>query len=118
MFHEFDAFSMSSGWTSIDGGTGGITFDSDTVAAGHVLIVGSTTGAAKTIGFRIDFLAENDNGTYAVVQQSVTSLDTEDTSFNAQLAIASDKLVAQVTDAADTSSMKWTAFWQIAQHTF
>ena len=118
MFHEFDTITMSSGWTSIDGGTGGITFDSNTVAAGHVLIVGSTTGAALTIGFRIDFLAENDNGTYAVVQQSVTSLDTEDTSFNAQLAIASDKLVAQVTDAAVTSSMRWTAFWQIAQHTF
>ena len=118
MFHEFDTLTMTSSFQSIDGGTGGITFDSDTVAAGHVLIVGSTTGAALTIGFRIDFLAENDGGTYAVVQQSVTSLDTEDTSFNAQLAIASDKLVAQVLDAAVTSSMKWTAFWQIAQHTF
>jgi len=60
----------------------------------------------------------HDGGTYAVVQSSVTSLDTEDTSFNAQVTIDSNKLVAQVTDAADTSAMKWTAFWQIAQHTF
>ena len=119
MFHEFDTLTITNSWLTIDGGTGGITFDSDTVAAGHVLIVGSTTGAAKTIGFRIDFLAENDGGTYAVVQQSVTSLDSEDTSFNAQLAIASDKLVAQVTDSDNPSiSMKWTAFWQLAQHTF
>jgi len=41
MFHEFDSITMSSSWASIDGGTGGITFDNDTVAAGHVLIVGS-----------------------------------------------------------------------------
>ena len=117
MFHEFDTLTMTSSFQSINGGTGGISFDSDTVAAGHVLIVGSTSGAALTIGFRIDFLAENDNGSYSVIQQSVTSLDTSDTSFNAQVAIDT-LLVAQVLDDAVTSSMKWTAFWQIAQHTF
>ena len=118
MFHEFDTITMSSSWASIDGGTGGITFDSDTVAVGHVLIVGSTTGAARSIGFRIDFLAENDGGSYSVVQSSVTSLDSEDTSFNAQVTIDGSKLVAQVTDAAVTDAMRWTAFWQLAQHTF
>jgi len=117
MFHEFEQLTMSGSFQTIKGGTGGITFVNDTVAAGHVLLVGSTTGADLVIGFRIDFLAENDNGSYAVIQQSVTSLDTSDTSFNAQVAIDT-VLVAQVLDDAVTSSMKWTAFWQIVQHTF
>jgi len=118
MFHELDTLTMSGSWQSINGGTGGITFDSDTVACGQVMIVGSTSGAALTIGFVIDFLAENDGGTYSVIQTNVTSLDTSDTSFNAQVAIDSNTVVAQVTDDSVTSSMKWSAFWKLVQHTF
>ena len=69
-----------------------------------------------TIGFKIDWLAENDGGTYAIVQQSLTSLDSEDTSINAQMAISSDKIVAQVTDAAITTTMSWSVCTTLVQH--
>ena len=116
--HTFDTLTMSGSMQSIDSGTGGISFDSDTVACGTVRIVGSTTGAALTQGFIIEFLVENDGGTESIIQQTVRSYDSEDTSFNAQVAIVSDKLVAQVTDDSVTSSMRWSAYWTFVQHTF
>ena len=109
---------MSSSWQSIDSGTGGISFDNDTVACGTVRIVGSTSGAALTQGFIIEFLVENDGGTESIIQQTVRSYDSEDTSFNAQVAIVSDNLVAQVTDDSVTSSMRWSAYWTFVQQTF
>ena len=116
--HTFDTLTMSSSWQSIDSGTGGISFDSDTVACGTVRIVGSTSGAALTQGFIIEFLVENDGGTESIIQQTVRSYDSEDTSFNAQVAIVSDNLVAQVTDDSVTSSMRWSAYWTFVQQTF
>mgnify|MGYP003113892276 FL=1 len=116
--HTFDTLTMSSSWQSIDSGTGGISFDNDTVACGTVRIVGSTSGAALTQGFIIEFLVENDGGTESIIQQTVRSYDSEDTSFNAQVAIVSDKLVAQVTDDSVTSSMRWSAYWTFVQQTF
>ena len=119
MFHEFDTLTMSSSWQNIDGGTGGITFDSDTVVCGQVIIVGSITGAATTAGYIIDFLAKNDGGTYSVVAQADQPVIHEsDANLNAQVAISSNKLVAQVTDSSSTNSMRWTAFFKLAQHTF
>ena len=119
MFHEFDTLTMSSSWQSIDGGTGGITFENDTVACGQVIIVGSITGAGTCAGYIIDFLAKNDGGTYSVVAQGDQPVIHEsDANLNAQVAIDSNKLVAQVTDSSSTNSMKWTAFWKLAQHTF
>ena len=116
--HTFDTLTMSSSWQSIDSGTGGISFDNDTVACGTVRIVGSTSGAALTQGFIIEFLVENDGGTESIIQQTVRSYDSEDTSFNAQVAIVSDNLVAQVTDDSVTSSMRWSAYWTFVQQTF
>ena len=119
MFHEFDTLTMSSSWQNIDGGTGGITFDSDTVVCGQVIIVGSITGAATTAGYIIDFLAKNDGGSYSVVAQADQPVIHEsDANLNAQVAISSNKLVAQVTDSSDTNTMRWTAFFKLAQHTF
>jgi hypothetical protein len=115
-FHEYDRHAISSSWQNIDALQGGITLPSDGVAMGTTLIVGSSTGAALTIGFKIDWLAENDGGTYAIVQQSLTSLDSEDTSINAQMAISSDKIVAQVTDAAITTTMQWSVSTTLVQH--
>ena len=118
--HTFDSLTMSASWQSIDSGTGGITFDSDTVACGTVHIVGSTTGAAKTIGYIIEFICENDGGTYAIVGTPVVRThETEDTDLNAQVAIDSNTLVAQVIDSgANAGTMRWSAFWTIVQHTF
>ena len=116
MFHDYDRHAISSSWQNIDSLQGGITLPSDGVACGTTLIVGSTTGAALTIGFKIDWLAENDGGTYAIVQQALTSLDSEDTSIDAQMAISSDKIVAQVTDAAITTTMQWSVSTTLVQH--
>ena len=118
--HTFDSLTMSASWQSIDLGTGGITFGSDTVACGTVHIVGSTTGAAKTIGYIIEFICENDGGTYAIVGTPVVRThETEDTDLNAQVAIDSNTLVAQVIDSgANAGTMRWSAFWTIVQHTF
>ena len=116
MFHDYDRHAISSSWQNIDSLQGGLTLPSDGVAMGTTLIVGSSTGAALTIGFKIDWLAENDGGTYAIVQQSLTSLDSEDTSINAQMAISSDKIVAQVTDAAITTTMQWSVSHTLVQH--
>ena len=115
-FHDFDRHAISSSWQNIDSKQGGITLPSDGVACGTTWIVGSSTGAALTIGFKIDWLAENDGGTYAIVQQTLTSLDSEDTSINAQMAISSDKIVAQVTDAAITTTMAWSVSHHLVQH--
>jgi hypothetical protein len=116
MFHDYDTHDISGSWQNIDSLQGGITLPSDGVACGTTWIVGSTTGAALTIGFKIDWLAENDGGTYAIVQQALTSLDSEDTSINAQMAISSDKIVAQVTDAAITSTFHWSVSTTLVQH--
>ena len=119
MFHEFDTLTMTTGWQNIDGGTGGITFDSDTVVCGQVIIVGSITGAATSAGYIIDFLAKNDAGSYSIVAQGDQPVIHEsDANLNAQVAIDSGKLYAQVTDSSSTNSMRWTAFFKIAQHTF
>ena len=118
MAHEYDTLTMSGTYQSIDGGTGGITMDPDSVATGTVMVVGSTSGAALTIGYHIHFLIENDGGTEAVVEQSQITKESEDTSFECQIAAVSDKFVVQVRDAAVTSVMKWTCFWQWAQQTF
>ena len=119
MFHELDTLTMSSSWQSINGGTGGITFESDTVACGQVIIVGSITGAGTCAGYIIDFLAKNDGGTYSVVAQADQPVIHEsDANLNAQIAIDSNTLVAQVTDSSSTNSMKWSAFWKLVQHTF
>ncbi len=117
-FHDFDRHAISSSWQNIDAKQGGITLPSDGVACGTTWIVGSSTGAALTIGFKIDWLAENDGGTYAIVQQTLTSLDSEDTSINAQMAISSDKIVAQVTDAAITTTMAWSVSTHLVQHNY
>jgi len=118
--HKIDSFAMTSSMQSINSSTtgGGIPFDSDSVACGTVRIVGSKAGAAKTIGFIIEFLVENDGGTEAIIQQTVRSYDTEDTSFNAQVAIVSSLLYAQVLDDADTDTMRWSTYWTFVQHTF
>tara|TARA_R100000664_G_scaffold2996_1_gene7048 strand:+ start:14265 stop:16922 length:2658 start_codon:yes stop_codon:yes gene_type:complete len=117
-FHDFDRHAISSSWQNIDSKQGGITLPSDGVACGTTWIVGSSTGAALTIGFKIDWLAENDGGTYAIIQQNKTALDSEDTSIDAQMAISSDKIVAQVTDAAITTTMAWSVSTHLVQHNF
>ena len=118
MFHNTETFAMSSSWQDIDSLGSYITLPRDSVASGYCLFVGSTAGAAVSMGFRVDFVFENDGGVYSIVQQSTTSLDTEDTTSNAQVAITSDKLVAQVTDSSGTSTTRWSVFFQFVQHTY
>jgi trimeric autotransporter adhesin len=119
MFHNAELLTMSTSWQNIDVlAKDAITFDSDSVAMGSCMFVGSTSGAAVSVGFKIDFVAENDGGVYSVIQQSKTSLDTQGTSLDAQIAISSNVLVAQVTDSAGTATMQWSVFFQFVQHTY
>ena len=109
---------MSSSWQDIDSLGSYITLPADSVGSGYCLFVGSTAGAAVSLGFRVDFLFENDGGTYDVIQQSTTSLDTQDTTTDARVEISSNKLVAQVTDSSGTVSTRWSVFFQFVQHTY
>ena len=118
-FHTFDDLTMSSSWQSLSSGTGGVEFDADSVACGSVLVVGSTAGAAVTVGYIVEFIAENDGGTYAIVGTPVVRThETEDTSLDCQVAVSSSKLYIQVTDSASTPAMRWSAHWHIVQHTY
>jgi len=121
-FHTFDDITMSSSWQNLatgSGTSGGITFDDDTVVCGNIVVVGSTTGAAVTVGYIIEFIAENDGGTYAIVGTPVVRThETEDTSLNCQVAVSSSKLYVQVTDSASTPTMRWSAHWHLVQHTY
>ena len=60
MFHNNDTFAMSSSWQDIDSLGSYITLPADSVGSGYCLFVGSTAGAAVSLGFRVDFLFEND----------------------------------------------------------
>jgi hypothetical protein len=118
-FHTFSDLTMSSSWQSLASGTGGIEFDSDSVACCSVLVIGSTSGAAVTVGYIVEFIAENDGGTYAIVGTPVVRThETEDTSLDCQVAVSSSKLYIQVTDSASTPAMRWSAHWHIVQHTY
>ena len=118
-FQAIDTLTMSSGWQSIDGGSGALTFDNDSVACGQAIITGLTSGAAVTAGYIIDFLAKNDGGTYSIIAQGDQPVVHEsDVNLNAQLAIVSNTLVAQVTDSSSTNSMRWSVYWIINQVTF
>ena len=119
MVHDIDTLTMSSGWQNIDSITGGIALPDDTVVCGKVMIVGSITGAGTTAGYIIDFLAKNDGGSYSIVASADQPVIHEsDANLNAQVAIDSSKLVAQVTVSSGTPSMRWSAFWQFVQQTF
>ena len=118
MFHNTETFAMSASWQDIDSLGSYITLPNDSVGSGYCLFVGSTAGAAVTLGFRVDFLFENDGGTYDVIQQATTSLDSEDTTSDARVEISSNKLVAQVTDSSGTATTRWSVFFQFVQHTY
>ena len=118
-FHTFADLTMSSSWQSLVSGTGGVEFDADSVACGSVLVVGSTAGATVTVGYIVEFIAENDGGSYAIVGTPVVRThETEDTSLDCQVAVSSSALYIQVTDSASTPTMRWSAHWHIVQHTY
>ena len=118
MFHNTETFSMSSSWQAIDSLGSYINLPTDSVGSGYCLFVGSQAGSAVSLGFRVDFIFENDATTHAIIQQATTSLDTQDTTTDARVAIVSEKLVAQVTDSSGTVSTRWSVFFQFVQHTY
>ena len=119
MVHDLDTLTMSSSWQNIDSITGGIALPNDTIVCGKVMIVGSITGAGTTAGYIIDFVAKNDGGSYSVLDSKDQPVVYEsDGNLDAQVAIDSSKLVAQVTVSSGTPSMRWSAFWQFVQQTF
>ena len=61
----------------------------------------------------------NDGGSYSVLESKDQPVIYEsDANLDAQVAIDSAKLVAQVTVSSGTPSMRWSAFWQFVQQTF
>ena len=84
----------------VSGGSDDFTLPSNAVATGTAQVVITSAGAAKTIGFVLHFLVQNDGGTEAVTQQSLTSLDTEDTDFTFGIAATSSGFKYQFSDSS------------------
>jgi hypothetical protein len=87
----------------------------------HVLVVGITQGCGKTLGFEIIGLVENDAGTASVIQQTVRSLDTEDSSFDVRLAVqvVNPFVEVQVMDSdAAGDIVRWVASIRTAEVKF
>ncbi|MBW2561864.1 MAG: hypothetical protein JRE40_13555 [Deltaproteobacteria bacterium] len=97
----------------IKNGTG-----NDTVWTFEILIVGTTQGCAKSFGFHINGVIENDGGTTTLLASNVTTLyDTDDTDFDAQVAAddANDALLIQVKDSTSGSDVvRWVAHLRAA----
>jgi hypothetical protein len=85
-------------WVTVDGGSGAFTFENDTVVMAQTLIVMSTAGAASTVGFKIEWLGQNDGGTENVIASTVTEFNSEDTTLAAQVAVVGDTFAIQVRD--------------------
>lgn len=116
-YHLFDSVVHNdTGWHTLYQNTAGTllpTLSSNSVWTVTVLISGTTQGCTKSFAFRIDGAIENDGGTTTVLGQTVTTIyDTDDTSFDAQLAVddSADTLLVQVSDSDGTGdTVKWTA---------
>ena len=67
---------------------------------------GTTAGAASTVGFVLHWMAQNDNGSYVASTdtQNLVSLDNEDTTLEAQIAVSGSSLVIQVRDTVSSSA--------------
>ena len=105
------------------GSAGQIPVPTDTVFVFSVLISGVTAGAAKSFGFKIEGVIENDGGVTAILgTPTVTTLyDADDVSFDAQ-AVADDPNNALLIQVRDTDGagdvVRWVARVETAEVSF
>ncbi len=112
-------------WTALtlDGGTAGVatTLDiqADSVWNFSVKLVGTTQGCAKSFGFNIQGILENDGGTTSLLQSNVdTQYDTDDTDFDARVTAdnTNDALLIEVSDSTSGSdTVRWVAVVDIVK---
>tara|TARA_Y100000593_G_scaffold24598_1_gene49056 strand:+ start:3278 stop:6010 length:2733 start_codon:yes stop_codon:yes gene_type:complete len=103
IIHTSEAVTLNgTNWITVDGGSGAFTFESDTVVMAQTLIVMTLAGAATTVGFKIEWLGQNDGGTENLIASTVTEFVSEDGTLAAQVAVSGDTFVIQVRD--DTGS--------------
>lgn len=99
-----------------------MTIAADTVWTFDTLIVGTTSGCAKSFGFRIEGTIENDGGTTTLLNSTVTTVyDADDVSFDARASAddANDALLIEVQDADGTGDVvQWCATTRTAEITF
>lgn len=114
----------SNAWFTLflDGTDDLLTIATDAVWTFRAQIVGTTQGCAKSFGFEIKGVIENDGGTVALLATTTTTLyDTDDASFDAQ-AVADDPNNALLIQVQDTDAagdvVRWVASIQITEVTF
>jgi hypothetical protein len=103
-----------------NGNSYGVPVRQDSVVAFSAIIAGASSGMAKSFGFKIEGVVENDGGTTSIKgSPTVTTLDdSDDTSFNAQ-AVAddtNDTLAIQVQDADGAGDVvRWSGLIMAAE---
>ena len=95
----------------------------DTAWNFDIKIVGTTAGVGKAFAFNIVGLVKNDSGTNSILAQTVTTLyDTDDTDFDAQVAIDgadTDAFLIQVKDSTSGSdTVRWVARVELTEVSF
>jgi hypothetical protein len=105
-----------------DGSTEKVIIATDTVWTFHVLLVGTTQGCAKSFGFEIVGVIENDGGTTSILASTVTTIyDTDDTDFDARANAndIDDALRIQVQDSTSGGdTVRWVASLRMAEVTY
>jgi len=106
----------------LNGSSQRMTIPTDTAWTFDILLVGATSGQAKTFGFRIDGVIKNDGGTTSLLASNVTTLyDTDDTSFDARVSAddTNDALIIEVSDSDGASDVvRWVATIRTAEVTY
>lgn len=106
----------------LDGSSERMTIPTDTAWVFDILLVGATSGMAKTFGFRIEGVIENDGGTTTLLASTVTTLyDTDDVSFDARVRgdDTNDALVIEVSDSdAGGDTVRWVATIRTSEVTY
>jgi hypothetical protein len=100
-----------------------MTLAEDTAWVVNVQIIGQKSPVGKTIGFELGGVVENPSGgNVNIVQQSlIGTWDTEDSDFDAQLAVdtGDDELLVQVRDSTSGSdSIRWAAVVRAVEVTY
>jgi len=105
----------------LDGSSAEMTIATDTVWTFDCLLVGTTAGCAKSFGFAINGVIENDGGTTTMLASNVTTIYEDDSDFDAQ-AVAddtNDSLRIQVKDSTSGGdTVRWVAVVRTAEVTY
>ena len=105
-----------------DGSSTQLTLAADTAWTFTAHVVGATAGMAKSFGFKIEGMIENDGGTTTIKGSSVTTVDdADDTSYDARVTAddTNDALMVEVSDSDGTGdAVRWVCHLQTVELTF